>query len=210
MRLIAKPRRLSQSKAKRARALRARAEHEGVTLPPLVVGGIHPTMVPEEVMRDGVWDHVGVGECEDSLLELVRRVEAGESSDDVPNFLSWPDGVRPSDSIGGWNHNAVGPFPDFTQQPLPDYGLFDTQRITDLKNGWFSVMTSRGCPYRCTYCLNHRIVDTYKAETAAAALDAGARLVNDIGGLRLDPELAHATAEGGGGLVLMHSRSTPQ
>ncbi len=53
-------------------------------------------------------------------------------------------------------------------------------------------------------------VDTYKAETAAAALDAGARLVNDIGGLRLDPELAHATAEGGGGLVLMHSRSTPR
>ena len=147
-----------------ARALRARAEHEGVTLPPLVVGGIHPTMVPEEVMRDGVWDHVGVGECEDSLLELVRRVEAGESSDDVPNFLSWPGGVRSSDPTGGWNHNAVGPFPDFTQQPLPDYGLFDTQRITDLKNGWFSVMTSRGCPYRCTYCLNHRIVDTYKAD----------------------------------------------
>ncbi len=154
-----------------ARALRARAEREGVTLPPLVVGGIHPTMVPEEVMRDGVWDHVGVGECEDSLLELVRRVEAGESSDDVPNFLSWPGGVRPSDTADGWNHNAVGPFPDFTRQPLPDYGLFDTQRITDLKNGWFSVMTSRGCPYRCTYCLNHRIVDTYKADLGRKVAD---------------------------------------
>jgi len=165
-----------------ARALRTRAELEGVTLPPLVVGGIHPTMVPEDVMRDGVWDHVGVGECEDSLLELARRVEAGEIADDVPNFLSWPGGVRPDAPVdAGWNHNPVGPFPDFPAQPLPDYGLFDTQRITDLKDGWFSVMTSRGCPYRCTYCLNHRIVDTYKAD-----LD---RKVADLGFFRFrDPE----------------------
>ena len=155
-----------------AKQLRERADREGVTLPPLVVGGIHPTMVPEEVMRDGVWDHVGVGECEDSLLELVRRTEAGEAAEDVPNFLSWPAGERiedPSDSA--WTRNPVGPFPSFPTQPLPDYALFDTQRITDLKDGWFSVMTSRGCPYRCTYCLNHRIVDTYKADLKRKVAD---------------------------------------
>ena len=155
-----------------AKQLRERAAREGVTLPPLVVGGIHPTMVPEEVMRDGVWDHVGVGECEDSLLELVRRTEAGEAAEDVPNFLSWPGGVRPSGGIeGAWTRNPVGPFPSFPTQPLPDYALFDTQRITDLKDGWFSVMTSRGCPYRCTYCLNHRIVDTYKADLKRKVAD---------------------------------------
>lgn len=155
-----------------AKQLRERAAREGVTLPPLVVGGIHPTMVPEEVMRDGVWDHVGVGECEDSLLELVRRTEAGEAAEDVPNFLSWPGGVRPSGEIeGAWTRNPVGPFPSFPTQPLPDYALFDTQRITDLKDGWFSVMTSRGCPYRCTYCLNHRIVDTYKADLKRKVAD---------------------------------------
>ena len=48
----------------------------GLELPPLVVGGIHPTMVPDEVMADGVWDHVGVGECEDALVELVRAHRA--------------------------------------------------------------------------------------------------------------------------------------
>jgi anaerobic magnesium-protoporphyrin IX monomethyl ester cyclase len=157
-----------------AQKLRERAAREGVTLPPLVVGGIHPTMVPEEVMRDGVWDHVGVGECEDSLLELVRRTEAGELADDVPNFLSWPGGQRPEEfSDSDWTRNPVGPFPNFPAQPLPDYALFDTQRITDLKDGWFSVMTSRGCPYRCTYCLNHRIVDTYKADLKAKVADLG-------------------------------------
>ena len=155
-----------------AQQLRERAAREGVTLPPLVVGGIHPTMVPEEVMGDGVWDHVGVGECEDSLLELVRRTETGESVEDVPNFLSWPRGERPEDLCEpAWIRNPVGPFPSFPTQPLPDYSLFDTQRITDLKDGWFSVMTSRGCPYRCTYCLNHRIVDTYKADLKRKVAD---------------------------------------
>jgi radical SAM superfamily enzyme YgiQ (UPF0313 family) len=153
-----------------ARFLRSEAQQNGCALPPLVVGGIHPTMVPEEVMADGAWDHVGVGECEDALLELVTRIERGETPDDVRNFLSWKGGVRPIDAATGtrgeldWAHNPVGEFPDFANLPEPDYELFDTQRITDQKQGWFGLMTSRGCPYRCTYCLNHKIVDRYKEE----------------------------------------------
>ena len=153
-----------------ARLLRTSAREEGFELPPLVVGGIHPTMVPEKVMADGVWDHVGVGECEEPLLELARRVEGGEQPDDIPNFLSWRGGVRPAVADGGsaeeleplWQRNKVGEFPDLEALPVPDYQLFDTDRITAQKNGWFGLMTSRGCPYRCTYCLNHKIVDLYK------------------------------------------------
>jgi len=150
-----------------ARFLRERAAADGFDLPPLVVGGIHPTMVPAEVMADGVWDHVGVGECEDALAELVERLEAGERPDGCPNFLSWKGGVRPpapDPTPDQWVHNPVGEFPDFARLPFPDYALFDTQRILDQKNGWFGLMTSRGCPYRCTYCLNHRVVDRYREE----------------------------------------------
>lgn len=155
-----------------ARLLRERAAAEGFELPPLVVGGIHPTMVPEKVMADGVWDHVGVGECEDALLELVRRTEAGERPDDVSNFLSWRGGARPeqAEQLGIellrelWVRNEVGEFPRFNELPFPDYELFDTGRITEQKDGWFGLMTSRGCPYRCTYCLNHKVVDLYKKD----------------------------------------------
>ncbi|NIP78366.1 MAG: dihydropteroate synthase, partial [Gemmatimonadetes bacterium] len=49
-------------------------------------------------------------------------------------------------------------------------------------------------------------VDTVKAEVATAALEAGAAVVNDVSGLRLDPALGEVCAEGGAGLVLMHSR----
>ncbi|HEX2459124.1 MAG TPA: dihydropteroate synthase [Vicinamibacterales bacterium] len=49
-------------------------------------------------------------------------------------------------------------------------------------------------------------VDTYRASTAAAALTAGASLVNDISGLRYDPALAGVVATSGAAIVLMHTR----
>ena len=52
-------------------------------------------------------------------------------------------------------------------------------------------------------------IDTYKAEVAAAALDTGAHLVNDVWGLRADPHLAPLVAERGVPLILMHNRSNP-
>ena len=159
--------------------LRRAAAERGLELPPMLVGGIHPTMVPTEVMSDGVWDHVGVGECEDALLELVTRLERGERPDDVRNFLTWKGGVRPAAaefapvSSELWHHNPVGEFPDMRTLPMPDYELFDTQRITDQKHGWFGLLSSRGCPYRCTYCLNHKIVDRYRDELGRSTTQIG-------------------------------------
>jgi dihydropteroate synthase len=53
-------------------------------------------------------------------------------------------------------------------------------------------------------------IDTYKAGVARAAVEAGAVLINDISGLRFDPELARVAAETGAALVLMHSRGRPK
>jgi dihydropteroate synthase len=53
-------------------------------------------------------------------------------------------------------------------------------------------------------------VDTYKASVAAAALDAGAALVNDISGLRYEPALADVVARSGAPIVLMHTRGRPE
>jgi dihydropteroate synthase len=52
-------------------------------------------------------------------------------------------------------------------------------------------------------------VDTYKRDVAAAALDAGAAMINDTSGLR-DPELARLCAEHGAALVVMHTRAAPK
>ena len=52
-------------------------------------------------------------------------------------------------------------------------------------------------------------VDTYHAATARAAVACGAEIVNDVSGLRWDPDMADAVAELECGLVLMHSRGRP-
>ena len=52
-------------------------------------------------------------------------------------------------------------------------------------------------------------VDTWKPDVAAAALDAGAHLINDVSGLR-DPEMAGHCARHGAGLVIMHTRAVPK
>src|SRR5690606_22443176 len=53
-------------------------------------------------------------------------------------------------------------------------------------------------------------IDTYKAETAAAALDAGASLINDVWGLRADPALGSLATAHDVPIILMHNRSNPQ
>ncbi len=52
-------------------------------------------------------------------------------------------------------------------------------------------------------------IDTYKAVIADEALQAGARLVNDVWGLRADPKLREVVAKAGCPLILMHNRSSP-
>jgi anaerobic magnesium-protoporphyrin IX monomethyl ester cyclase len=162
-----------------ARAIRA-------ALPglPIAIGGVHTTMCTQQVVQDGtqygVWDYIGVGECDEALPMLVDRLERGGvaggkwpvTSDpsqlgtgylppaiahDVPNFH-----VRLSDST--YRHNPLGRYPDLNALPQEDYEIFDLKGMLQLKNGWQSVLTSRGCPYRCSYCLNHEVSDRYMYE----------------------------------------------
>lgn len=53
-------------------------------------------------------------------------------------------------------------------------------------------------------------VDTYRAAVARAALDAGADWVNDVWGLRMDPDMAPLVAQAGCPVVIMHNRSKPK
>jgi dihydropteroate synthase len=53
-------------------------------------------------------------------------------------------------------------------------------------------------------------VDTYRAEVAYAVLQAGASIINDISGLRYEPEMAGVVADSGAALVLMHMRGRPK
>jgi dihydropteroate synthase len=51
-------------------------------------------------------------------------------------------------------------------------------------------------------------IDTYKASTARLALEAGARIVNDVWGLQREPDIASVAAAHGAPVVIMHNRET--
>ena len=53
-------------------------------------------------------------------------------------------------------------------------------------------------------------IDTYKSGVAAKALNAGAKIVNDISGLQFDPEMAKVVANNNAGIVIMHIKGTPR
>jgi dihydropteroate synthase len=53
-------------------------------------------------------------------------------------------------------------------------------------------------------------IDTYKAETARQALEAGADIINDISALRADPKMINVLKGSDAGVILMHMRGTPK
>jgi radical SAM superfamily enzyme YgiQ (UPF0313 family) len=122
---------------------------------PIGVGGVHTIMCTEEVKNDGFWDFIGVGECDDAFPELIDKLEAGDPDfRNTPNFC-----IRNTD--GTYQQNPLGPYPDLNALPPKDYEIFDLPNMLGRKNGWQSILTSRGCPYRCTYCFNHEVTDRY-------------------------------------------------
>jgi len=130
---------------------------KNVTDVPIVCGGVHVSMVPEKVMASGVFDYACVGEGEGALLELVEQLEKGGPTGDIANIWARHDGnIVP---------NKVRPFAELEGLPVKDYDLSDFQHMIDAKNGWVGVMAGRGCPFRCTYCFNHKMVKRYREET---------------------------------------------
>lgn len=127
-----------------------------ITDAPIVCGGIHATVAPEQVLASGMFDYVFTGECEDAFLEFVEVLANGGDTSRIRNLGYLKDGEMVL--------NPVRPFPDLKAMPRKDYEAFDFQKIIDAKNGWVGLMASRGCPFKCTYCFNHVLVKKYRAE----------------------------------------------
>jgi anaerobic magnesium-protoporphyrin IX monomethyl ester cyclase len=123
---------------------------------PFIVGGIHVLMSIEEVLKTGMFDYAFRGECENAFLEFIARMQRGENVESLPNLAYIRDGRV--------HINPVGPLPELTELPLKDYESMDFQRLIDAKNGWVGLMASRGCPFSCTYCFNHVMVEAYKKD----------------------------------------------
>ncbi len=120
----------------------------------VVAGGVHCTLLKEKVFEDfpGI-DGICIGEGEIPLKELCRRIDAGEDHLTVPSFCFKTE--------RGVVRNPVSPLEEIDRLPLPDYTLFNYEKIISESGRCFPMMLGRGCPFSCHYCCNHVIRSVY-------------------------------------------------
>jgi radical SAM superfamily enzyme YgiQ (UPF0313 family) len=112
-----------------------------------ICGGAHPTLYPEETLDVQGIDYVCVGEGEVAFPAFVEALEKGADR-------SSQDGIWSRD-----DHNRViaNKLPRLVQDldalPWIDFDVFGADFIRGLtQDGWLRHLTSRGCPYKCSYC----------------------------------------------------------
>jgi radical SAM superfamily enzyme YgiQ (UPF0313 family) len=141
---------------------------------PILWGGVHPTVCPQECLDHA--DIVCIGEGERTIVELAERLAQGRGFAEVRN-LAWRK------AQGDIQCNSLHPLQkELDELPFPDYDYTEhhvlhegavvqcTQSLmhyylTDL-GSWtagpvYGVITTRGCPYRCTYCANNAYAALY-------------------------------------------------
>lgn len=120
--------------------------------PLLVAGGAHTTVRPDEALEHG-FDVAVIGEAERTIVHLVDHLEGRRRLDDVQGIrFRAPDGT-----IRGTP--PALPIADLDALPLPmgaqhlfEPGWYDPSGTEVIPGG---VLTSRGCPARCTFCANY-------------------------------------------------------
>lgn len=114
-----------------------------------VFGGIHATSVPERVIREQAVDCIAIGEAENSFSLFLS--ECGKYSRCVPPARAVKGMVCKVDGklIGNF---TAGDLPDLNTLPFPYKKAFYAQFAAFSRE--YLIMTSRGCPYRCSYCFN--------------------------------------------------------
>ena len=114
---------------------------------PIVLGGWHPSLLPDQTLAAPYVDVVVRGQGEDSFLEVVRRLEAGARLDDVSG-------------IGFKEHGEAVFTPERPLRPLVEmppkaYHLADFdayERVCGRR--WAMYTSSLACPFDCAYCTN--------------------------------------------------------
>jgi radical SAM superfamily enzyme YgiQ (UPF0313 family) len=120
-----------------------------------VFGGPHPTFFPEMISEEGV-DACCVGEGEHAMVDLLDTLAARGDPTTIPNWIVKSDGEV--------HHNDPRPLiSDLDSIAFPDRSLLSRYRLfRDSPVRYF--MSSRGCPYKCTYCFNHIYHELYRGK----------------------------------------------
>ncbi|MFH1209739.1 MAG: radical SAM protein [archaeon] len=126
------------------------------TLPKLSIvwGGVHPTLFPKSTCSNSNIDFVVINEGEEPLIELVKHLKSkNKNFKDIPNLV-----FKKNNKV---IINKEGKLLKFENSPIPDWRLLDDfvkkniiYHFQGIAYKFVEIHTGRGCPYRCTFCLN--------------------------------------------------------
>lgn len=150
---------------------------------PIVWGGVHPTILPEQTLAHPLVDVVAVGEGEITALELSQSLREHGSQDGLTSAvigaiagLVWQHGERVI-------HNVPRYFTPMDEWPLLDYSLVDVEQYILAEvpgERSLQITTSRGCPWHCGYCYLTVVPDgrRYRAERPERTVSRIERLMH--------------------------------
>lgn len=122
---------------------------------PNLFGGAHPTFFPQFANEPQV-DMIVRGEGEETTLELLDRMEKHEAFDTIPNLC-----FRKGDRLVEQPLRSLRS--DMDDYPFPDRHLYDALEGR-LDRSVRNVITSRGCPFHCSFCFEDAMRDLYRGK----------------------------------------------
>ncbi len=127
-----------------------------------VFGGAHPSVDPAGMLKNPACEAVVRGEGEATFHELVLAAAAGRPVNRAGG-AGEIRGLSFRNEKGDIQHNPARPLiNDLDTLPFPARDLFDQQRFLDIGYGKYGdrgawMLSSRGCPYLCTYCASNKV-----------------------------------------------------
>ncbi|MBT5471668.1 MAG: B12-binding domain-containing radical SAM protein [Nitrospina sp.] len=122
-----------------------------------VFGGVYPSLSPAAAFANEDIDFLVIGEGEERLPNLIRAIKAGGGFHKIDGLMYRKNGGvinNPQAGVGVVDLDAI-PYPDYSDYDmklLMNWGAKYTQNFQFKQFPVGMTMTSRGCPYRCTYC----------------------------------------------------------
>jgi anaerobic magnesium-protoporphyrin IX monomethyl ester cyclase len=114
---------------------------------PIILGGWHPSLLPDQTLQAAYVDYVVRGQGEDSLLELVRHIENGSEPDFVAGIGFKRDGKLIM--------TPERPLRPLMEMPPKAYHIADFDAYERCcGRRWAMYASSLACPFNCAYCTN--------------------------------------------------------
>ena len=133
----------------------------------ILFGGVHPTLEPINVIEIPYIDTVFIGESDFSLPEYVlSKAQGGRSFRHIKGVISKENGMI------YYNHKPITPNLNKIDGLIgyPDHGMFKRHFGKEFYGNigvLGTILTSRGCPYDCSYCCNHALKNVYNKVSSA-------------------------------------------